>query len=60
MHEQQDIMTVQYQSVEEIRQALIAEGIPIDRLEAPKLIEGRAVEVQSAEVLKKPFARRRF
>jgi hypothetical protein len=25
-----------------------------------KLIEGKAVEVQSAEVLKRPFARRRF
>jgi hypothetical protein len=26
----------------------------------PLLIEGRAVEVQSAEVLKRPFVRRRF
>jgi hypothetical protein len=39
VHEQQDIMTVQYRSVEEIEQSLMAKGIPIDRLEAPKLIE---------------------
>jgi hypothetical protein len=39
MVEQQEIMAVQYRSVEEIEQSLMAKGIPIDRLNAPKLIE---------------------
>ncbi len=39
MHEQQDIMTVQYQSLEEARAMCIAAGIPLDRLEQAKIIE---------------------
>jgi hypothetical protein len=42
VHEQQDTLKLQYQSLEEIPQALMAEGIPIDRLEAPKLIEDQS------------------
>jgi hypothetical protein len=32
-------VTVGYASLEELRQAVIAEGVPLDRLEEPKLIE---------------------
>ena len=37
--EQEDLATMEYQTVEEAEAALIAEGIPIDRLRAPKLID---------------------
>jgi hypothetical protein len=39
VHEQQDILTVQYQSVEDARRAVEAEGFPLTRLEAPRLIK---------------------
>jgi hypothetical protein len=37
--EQQDTLTKRYQTLEEIKAELIANGLPIDHLEAPKLIE---------------------
>jgi hypothetical protein len=37
--EQEDLLTTEYRTVDEIEAALIAKGIPIDRLRAPKLIE---------------------
>lgn len=37
--EQEDTLTTPYRTVAEIEASLIARGIPIDRLRAPKLIE---------------------
>jgi hypothetical protein len=37
--EQQETLTARYQSLDEIKAELIANGLPIDHLEHPKLIE---------------------
>jgi hypothetical protein len=37
--EQEDILTMEYPTLDDLEAELIAEGIPIDRLRAPKLIE---------------------
>jgi hypothetical protein len=36
--EQEDLLTTEYRTVDEIEAALIAKGIPIDRLRAPRLV----------------------
>jgi hypothetical protein len=37
--ENQDTLSMRYQTLDEIKQELIANGLPIDHLEKPKLIE---------------------
>lgn len=40
--ESNETLTIEYESIEEARAKLIADGFPIDRLEQPKLIEHSA------------------
>jgi hypothetical protein len=44
IEQQEATLTVQYPSFDELRQALIAEGLPIDRLDKPKLIEHGSIK----------------
>jgi hypothetical protein len=37
--EQQEVLAVQYKTLDEIKAELIARGLPIDHLQAPKLIK---------------------